>query len=192
MYGGCISNYTSRVSRSIDTATALFLFVQPLLAETVSHQMSSCSAITIFQSPLSHVHWGVNWSCRSCNLDVLVRLDTYNVSSCGFLWWSLLSIKTYIIWWGVLGTLICGYKDKIWNVVRNPAGLPRSKFCCKVHDLMSLNQSFKKRFHVPAKLLSSCTCEKDGQPNDTYYMKLSQATSMYVHVCIHLHVFCII
>lgn len=92
----------------------------------------------------------------------------------------------------MLGTLICGYKDKLWNVVRNPGGLPRSRFCYKVHDLMSLNQSFKKRFHVPDKLLSYYSCEKDGQPNDIYYMKLSQATSMYVHVCVHLYVFCII
>lgn len=52
-------------------------------------------------------------------------------------------------------TLICGYKDKIWSVIRNPSGLPsRSRFCYKVYDLTSLNQSFKKRFHVPDKLLS--------------------------------------
>lgn len=59
MYGCCISSYTSCVSKSMDTATALVLFVQPLLAETVLHQTSSCSAITIFQSPLSHVHWTI-------------------------------------------------------------------------------------------------------------------------------------
>lgn len=103
------------------------LFMNSFLIETVSEQTFWYSGSHNISTPL--LDYSLRNSCRDCAVGMSTGSRLFKIC------WSLhyvhllfsfsmmvfICCKDRLLWLGVIATLICGYKDKIQNIVKNYA-----------------------------------------------------------------------